>query len=442
MAGLARYAVVLAAGRGERLWPLTSTRPKPLMPLPGGSTLLTRILGMIRGLVEGVAVVVGPEPWGGMVRSRVEAEGFTAAFAVQEEPLGTGHAALVGLRALPRSADEVLLVYGDLFFSKGFVDALASQGAPAVAAVPSSEPWNYGVVEADQRGCLRALREKPVDAEPGSLVNTGVYLLPRAELEEELAELRPSPRGELELTDAVAALARRLCVRVVSGDWAWMDVGRPWDLLRAYHVVLEERLGPRREPLVEGETSPTAELRGPVYVAPGAAIHGHTVVEGPAWIEGEAGPLARLRPGSFLLEGSRAGAHTETKNSILMEDAKAPHLNYVGDSVIAEHANLGAGTVTANLRFDHATVRVRLKGRLVDTGLRKLGAVIGGHAQTGVNVSTLPGTRIGAYSWIHPGTVVGGDVPDCSYARPGPRGLELVSLRGRVECPPWLTEPK
>ena len=439
---MARYAVVLAAGRGERLWPLTSTRPKPLMPLPGGSTLLTRILGVLRGLVDGAVVVVGPEPWGGMVRSRVEAEGFQALYAVQEEPRGTGHAALVGLRALPRSVDEVLVVYGDLFFSPGLLEAVASSDAPALAAVPSSEPWNYGVVEADERGCLRGLREKPADARPGSLINTGVYLLPRAELEEALESLRPSPRGELELTDAVAALAARLCVRVVTGDWAWMDVGRPWDLLKAYHVVLEERLGGRNEPLVEGEASPSAELRGPVYVAPGAAIHGHTVVEGPAWIEGEAGPLARLRPGSFLLRGSRAGAHTEVKNSILMEDAKAPHLNYVGDSVVGEGANLGAGTVTANLRFDHATVRVRLKGRLVDTGLRKLGAIIGGHAQTGVNVSTLPGTRIGAYSWIHPGTVVGGDVPDCVYARPGPGGLETRSLRGRVECPPWLTEAK
>ncbi len=432
---MSRYALVLAAGRGERLWPLTSTRPKPLMPLPGGETLLSRILGQLRGLVDGFVVVVSPGRRGEMIRGELGRLGVPAAVAVQEEPLGTGHAALVGLEAVPRSVDEVLIVYGDLFLEDGVLRALAGAGAPAVAAVPSREPWNYGVVVMDERGCLRGIREKPVDAEPGSLINTGVYLLPRGRLEELLRGLRPSPRGELELTDAVAALAGETCVHVVWGDWVWLDVGRPWDLHDAYMRVLEEKMRGRVEPLVEGEVEPGAVLRGRVYVAPGAVVRTGTVVEGPAWIEGEAGPLARVRPGSFLLEGSRAGAHTEVKASILMRGARAPHLNYVGDSVLGEGVNLGAGTVTANLRFDHATVKVRLKGRLVDTGRRKLGAVFGDHSQTGVNVSTLPGVRIGAYSWVYPGMVVERDVPDCVLARPRDGGVAYEPLSGRgVEC--------
>ena len=437
---MSRYAVVLAAGRGERLWPLTSTRPKPLLPLPGGETLLTRLLGQLRGLVDGVVVVVSPGWAGEATRRLLEEQGFSSIhYAVQPAPRGTGDAARVGLEALPRSVDEVLLVNGDLLVSRRLLEAVARAEAPALAAVPSEKPWEYGVVEADGRSCLRGLREKPADARPGSLVNTGVYLLPRRRLEEFLAGLKPSPRGELEVTDAVVALAEEMCLSVVSGDWLWMDVGRPWELIDAYRAVFEEKMGGRGEPLVEGEVEPGAVLRGPVYVAPGAVVRSHTVVEGPAWIEGEAGPLARLRPWSFLLKGSRAGAHTEIKASILMEGAKAPHLNYVGDSVLGEHTNLGAGTVTANLRFDHATVKMTLKGRRVDTGRRKLGAFLGGYAQTGVNVSLLPGVRVGAYSWIYPGTVVARDVPDCSLLAPGPEGgLEARSLKDRVECPEHL----
>ena len=95
---------------------------------------------------------------------------------------------------------------------------------------------------------------------------------------------------------------------------------------------------------------------------------------------------------------------------MFFEDAKAPHLSYVGDSVLGEHVNLGAGTVTANLRFDRKTVKMNVKGRRVDTGRRKLGAIIGGHAQTGINVSLLPGVKIGSYAIVYPGCVVYRDV--------------------------------
>jgi len=435
---VSRYAVLLAAGRGERLWPLTSTRPKPLLPLPGGDSLLTRLMRQLAGLVDGYVVVAPPGPMGEMVRAAVEEAGFDARLAVQEESLGTGHAALVGLRALPRGVDEVLVVNGDMFTEPGLFGALVEAGAPSLAAVRHPEPWSYGVVEAGEGGCLRRIREKPLDAAPGSPVNAGAYLLPRARLEELLAGLRPSPRGELEITDAVTLLAAEACVHVAEGQWLWLDVGRPWDLFPAYRRVLDERT--RGGQLVEpgAEVDPAARLRGPVYVADGARIGAYTVVEGPAWVEGEAGPLARLRPGTYLLRGAKAGAHTETKNAILFPRAKAPHLNYVGDSVLGEDVNLGAGTVTANLRFDHATVKVRLKGRPTDTGLKKLGAVMGDHAQTGVNTSTLPGARIGAYAWIYPGLTIGGDVPDCTLARPGPRGVEYVDNAERAGCPAWL----
>ncbi|ABM80880.1 bifunctional sugar-1-phosphate nucleotidylyltransferase/acetyltransferase [Hyperthermus butylicus] len=436
---MSRYAIVLAAGRGERLWPLTSTRPKPLLPLPGGETLLSRIMGQLRRLVDGFVVVVGPGWAGDTVKRHLEEKGYSVIYAVQESPRGTGDAVRAAVEKLPRSVDEVLIVYGDLLVSGKLLEDVAAAGAPALAAKRHERPWDYGVVRVNGRGCLSGLVEKPADAKPGELVNTGVYLLPREILEESLEVLKPSPRGELEFTDAVARIAGKACLRVVSGDWLWMDVGRPWDLFDAYRAVWEERFPGLREPLVEGEVEPGATLKGPVYVARGAVVRSYSYVEGPAWIEGEVGPFARIRPWSFLHPGSRAATHTEVKASILMRGARAPHLNYVGDSILGEGVNLGAGTVTANLRFDHATVRMRLKGKLVDTGRNKLGAIIGDYAQTGINVSTLPGLRIGAYSWVYPGMTVAKDVPDCVLARPKPGGgVEYVDIAERVGCPEHL----
>ncbi len=429
-----RYAVILAAGWGERLWPITSTRPKPLVPLPGGETLLTRLMRQLRGLVDGFLVVVRGDEFGDMVRRSVVSAGFSVYFAVQEEPRGTGDAARVGVEALPRGVDEVLVVNGDLLVSDELLRAVAETGSPSLVGVPSDEPWNYGVL-LEHNGCLSSIREKPSDAPRGSLINTGVYLLPRNELEEALQGIRPSPRGELEITDAVTLLARRMCIRVVKGSGFWLDIGRPWDLFEAYKLLWRERFGDSSQAVVEGEVESTAVIHGPVYVAEGAVIRSHSVVEGPAWIEGEVGPFARIRPWSFLLRESRAATHTEVKASILMMRAKAPHLNYVGDSILGEDVNLGAGTITANLRFDHRSVKVNLKGKRIDTGRNKLGAIVGDRAQTGINVSLFPGVRIGAYSWINPGLVVDRDIADCVHLR---NGYEVRDLRERLGCPQYV----
>jgi len=93
-----------------------------------------------------------------------------------------------------------------------------------------------------------------------------------------------------------------------------------------------------------------------------------------------------------------------------MDRAKVPHLSYVGDSIVGAGCSLGAGTITANLRFDDQPIISMVKGRRVDTGRRKLGAIIGDNVRTGINVSLLPGVKIGSGAWIGPGVTVSRDV--------------------------------
>ncbi len=424
--------VVLAGGRGERLWPLTSTRPKPLLPLPGGETLLTRLIMQTRKFAKSYVIVIPKGSAGVKIKENLRDAGVQVRFAEQDNPLGTGHAVQKAFSELPPGSDEILLLYGDLFVADAIIKTLTNLEPPAIIGVKSSEPWNYGVLEVDDRGCLRKIIEKPSDAKPGALINAGIYLLEVQALEEALRKIDVSPRGELELTDAVQELAKRTCVKVVEAKGTWIDVGRPWDLFAVYRAVFSESVGDKS--IIKGEVSPLASIKGPVYIGPNAVIREYTVIEGPAWIEGEVGPLSRIRPWSFILEEARVGAHTEIKNSILLHGAKAPHFNYVGDSIIGEEVNLGAGTITANLRFDHATIKIKLKGKLVDTGLNKLGSIMGDYAQTGINVSLLPGTRVGAFSWIYPGLTVGGDIPDCVLAKPSSGGVILVDISNRVEC--------
>jgi bifunctional UDP-N-acetylglucosamine pyrophosphorylase/glucosamine-1-phosphate N-acetyltransferase len=105
------------------------------------------------------------------------------------------------------------------------------------------------------------------------------------------------------------------------------------------------------------------------------------------------------------------------KNSIVMDSTHAAHLSYVGDSVLGEGCNLGAGTVTANIRFDKMNVRMSVKGRRIDSGRRKLGTIMGDNAQTGINVSLVPGVKVGSGAWIAPGLTVYEDVPSGEFLR-------------------------
>jgi len=102
----------------------------------------------------------------------------------------------------------------------------------------------------------------------------------------------------------------------------------------------------------------------------------------------------------------RIGAGVEIKNSIIGSGSQVSHLSYIGDSVIGHHCHLGAGTIIANLRFDQRSIKSEVKGEMIDTGLRKWGAVLGDKVQTGVNVSIMPGVFIDPEITIEPNLVV------------------------------------
>lgn len=436
---LAVYGIILVAGRGERLWPLTSTRPKPLLPLPGGDTLLSRVVKLLRGVVDGFIFVVGY--LGDLVRWYVDnILGVPCYYVFQEVQRGTGDAVRLAFDRLPRGVDLVVVVYGDLMFDRGIVARVREcieDGVNCVVGVWRDDPWNYGVLFVDGRGRLERVVEKPSReiVSGRSLVNAGVYVFRVDELSGVLDKLKPSIRGEYELTDALNMLASTGSVKVVGFEGFWADVGRPWDYLDSVRWLIESSLG--GEQVVEGEVEPGARLVGPVYVGRNAVVRSYSVVEGPAWIEGEVGPLTHVRSGTFVASKAKLGAFTQVKSSIVLEDARASHLNYVGDSIVGEKANLGAGTITANLRFDRKPVKTVLKGELVSTGRVKFGSVVGGYASLGINVSILPGRKVGAWSWVYPGIVVDRDVPDCSYLRPSEAGKPAIVERGdREVCNP------
>ncbi len=150
-----------------------------------------------------------------------------------------------------------------------------------------------------------------------------------------------------------------------------------------------------------------------IWIARSAKIADNTTILGPAII----GEETELRPGAYIrgkvFIGPRCvvGNSTEIKNSMLLGNVDAPHFNYIGDSILSYGAHLGAGVITSNLRSDRKDIKVRLGGELIETGLRKFGAMIAEKVEIGCNAVLSPGVLVGAGSVIYPLSFVRQSVP-------------------------------
>ncbi len=406
-------AVVLAAGEGVRLQPITATRPKHLIKV-GGKPILEYCLHALKfsGVTE---VIIVTHYMGDVIRQSFtdgKNMGLKITYVEQVEMLGTGNAVSV---VEPYVNGDFVLVYGDLLFQPDVVANLvrlyeAEKPAAVMAVVPVEKPECYGVVELEKERIIKRVVEKPVAGEsPSNLANAGLYVFSR-DIFDMIKQTKASIRGEWELTDALSLFIEDgkpvLASRIAKSDW--MDIGRPWDILEANSWVLK-----RMEHKVYGTVEDGAHLLGPVTIAENARIRSGAYVEGPSYVgEGsDIGPNCYIRPFTTVGENVRIGNACEVKNSIVMDGTHIGHLSYVGDSIVCERCNLAAGTITANLRLDDGNVKMLVKGKIVDTGRRKLGAILGDEVKTGINALLMPGVKVGPRSWVGANFTVHRDVP-------------------------------
>jgi UDP-N-acetylglucosamine diphosphorylase/glucosamine-1-phosphate N-acetyltransferase len=394
-------AIILAAGEGSRMRPLTSKRPKVMMPVAGRPFLEQIILrGREAGLESFVLVV-------GYCRDAVRSYfgdgrrlGIRIDYAIQEKQLGTGHALLT---AEAESEDKFVVLNGDVLPDTDSLRRMAMSEDMAAASFRVADPSRYGVFLA-VGGYVKSVVEKS-PSPPSNLANAGIYLLSR-DIFDALKAVKISDRGEHELTDGLNILAAKKRIKLLEMK-DWLEIGRPWDILEA-----NERLMEGIKPGVLGEVEAGAILKGKVSVGRKTVVRSGAYVEGPAIIgeDCDIGPNCYIRPSTCIGDGVRIGNAVEIKNSTVMEGTKIGHLSYLGDSVIGSGCNFGAGTIVANLRHDKAAVSSYVKGKKEDTGRRKLGVIIGDDVKTGIHTTIYPGTVIEAGFWGRPAAVLKGFV--------------------------------
>lgn len=404
-------AVVLSAGEGIRLRPLTLTRPKHLIPV-GGKPLLEHLLTSVKtaGLEEVLIVI---HYMGEQIQSFFGGGskfGLQLQYVFQKEMGGTADA--IGTIE-PFVEDDFLLIYGDLLVTPNLIKQVLhshekEKPTTTMAVAPVKHPENYGIVKLDD-SYVKEIFEKPSNGAPTNLANAGIYVF-STEIFQKVKKTTPSLRGELEITDSLRLLLdeKQSILAVPVSSEEWLDVGRPWDLFEANERVLNQT-----EPVLEGEIEDGAHLIGRVSVARGARIRSGTYIRGPAFIgeNSDIGPNCYIRPYTSIGKNVRIGNACEIKNSIILDKTRIGHLSYVGDSVIGEECNLGAGTVVANYRLDGKTVKIMVKDAVVDTGRTKLGVILGDRVKTGINSLFMPGVKVGHDSRIGPNVMVYRDVP-------------------------------
>jgi UDP-N-acetylglucosamine diphosphorylase/glucosamine-1-phosphate N-acetyltransferase len=404
MSGL--KAMILAAGEGTRLRPLTSNTPKPLLLL-AGKPFLTHVLEALREAgITNVAILVG---WKANRIKEFYGDGsdlgMSISYLEQKERLGTADA----VRYAQAVTDEAFVcLNGDVVVSaddvKGMLELHMDTGISVMGAVEVEDPRSFGVLETSGGRLVRVV-EKP-STPPSNLINAGMFVF-TPEIFHAISHVGKSPRREYEVTDALNLLAESEGVALHTLTTEWIDVGRPWDLLKANEIFMA-----RMVRKVEGDVEPNVVLENSVVVEQGARVRSGSYVSGPAYISTgcDIGPNCYIRPGSCFGPRVRVGASVEVKNSIVMADTRIPHLTYIGDSIIGERCNFGAGTKVANLRFDDRTIKVSLNGRLMDSGRRKLGVIMGDDVKTGINSIIDAGTIIFENAVIGPGAAAKGTV--------------------------------
>ena len=180
----------------------------------------------------------------------------------------------------------------------------------------------------------------------------------------------------------------------------------PWELLDINSEIIAS--------ITEWSGHPNIQLGddAKVIVGENTKILPGVFIEGPIIIGDNCkiGPNCYLRGSTSIGDNCHVGQAVEIKNSILAPGASVGHLSYVGDSYIGQKSNFGAGTITSNLRHDGSNHRSAVDGKIIDTGRRKFGAIVGDHVHTGINTSLYPGRKLGSHTSTLPGAIISQDI--------------------------------
>lgn len=378
-------AVILAAGTGKRLEPLTNVRPKPMIPVANKPILEHLIERIARAGIDEIVLVVGYK------RERIQSyfgDGddwdVQIQYAFQESQLGTGDAVLQAEELID---DDFLVMNGDRIFESRLLTQLREKrgesGQSILAVTYVNEPELYGVVETTSDNVITQITEKPpTNAIPTDLINAGVYAF-GPEIFSLIEDT--STVGELALTDVLTQHADSKPVLAHYYDGTWLDVSRPWDLLTVNETLLDQISSPIAE---SASVDPSTVVDSRTRIGDDVRIHPNTTIQ----------------DGVTIGDNVHIGPNVTLQNTIILEDATIKAGSVIRDSVISANVSIGPNTTVPG-----GSGSVCLQDRVHED--IRMGAVIGDNVTVGGAVTIDTGTFIGNGSTISMGSLVAETIP-------------------------------
>jgi len=390
-------SVILAAGESSRFWPLNHGH-KSLFRIMGKPLILYLIEGLREmGLGE---IIIVQNAKKNIEKGLKEYNLQNVRYVIQSEARGSGDAILLTKE----------LIKGQFFvLNAERVDAIdhiktilekRDQGLTLLAG-PTKTPWLFGILKVDKDKVLEVIEKPEKGSEPSNLKVVGTYFFPK----EFLSYLERVPVGHYSLEDALSLYAREKEVKMAFVSEETFALKFPWNLFEFRKYLFDKYLENKIEETAE--IAKNVIIKDKVYIGNNVKIFENAVIKGPCYIGDNCiiGNNALIRDYTNLENNVLIGANAEVARSIFQQDVHT-HFGFFGDSILDESSRIGAGTITANIRLDREEIRLKVKDKKVNSGLKSLGAIIGKNVKIGINTSLMPGVMIGENSIVLPNSLV------------------------------------
>jgi len=332
-------AIILSGGKGTRLRPLTYTGAKQLVPVANKPILWYGLEAIIAAGITDIGIIISPET-GEEVKTKTgngDRFGAKITYILQDKPAGLAHAVKI---AQPFLGDDPFVMYlGDNLVQSDlnqFLENFKTKKLDALTLLcPVNNPSAFGVAKVDENGRVLQLIEKP-KVPPSNLALVGIYLFDPI-IHNAIASIQPSPRGELEITDAIQYLIdQQLKVEAYKLEGWWLDTGKKDDLLEANRIILDTCLNSS----IKGEVDEASQVIGRVEIGSGSKVINCTI-RGPVTIGSGChlencfvGPYSSVADQVTLID-------TDLEHSVILQGAKVIGIQQrIVDSVIGQRAHL------------------------------------------------------------------------------------------------------
>lgn len=385
-------AVVLAAGKGERLWPLTENRPKPMIPVANRPLVEHIVDALVGAGVSEIVFVVGSN------RERVQrhfengdAWNVDISYVVQDPQLGTGHALL---QAEAQVGESFVALNGDRIIDASLVEDVWARHRetddPVMGITQVESPSRYGVVELDGE-TVEGIEEQPVpELAKSTFINAGVYAFDPSIF----AAIRQTESyGEQALTDTLSARLDDQRIRAVRYRGRWLDVSEPWDLLTVNDALIADRDPQQPQHAAVDDSAVVADT---TVVGDGVVVQPHATI------------LGSVTLGANV----SVGAGAVVKDAILLSDCTIDSGAVVNDCIVGANATVGPNTTVeggaADVVLDETVYR--------DV---RFGGMTGDNVDIGANVTVEPGAIVGNDATVDSATLLTGSIDDGSHVTRG-----------------------